>query len=103
MKLFYLLPFCLGLSSISLIIPHKSLSLTPIAQLEDITNITTSVLDKLGYECETVSAAAMICRKCSDNSSITEKCTVYICDTATKKCRKQNANVPKLPNSITYP
>ena len=99
MKSLYLLSLILGFSSVSLIAPQKTLGSAPIAQLDNITNITTSVLDKLGYECDTVSAAAIICRKCSEQSSVTEKCTAYICDSVSKKCRKRKATLPKLPNS----
>ncbi|GAB4532533.1 MAG: hypothetical protein Tsb0014_17080 [Pleurocapsa sp.] len=99
MKTFYLLSLVIGFSSVSLIASDKTLSSTPVAQLESITNVTTSVLDKLGYECDTASAAGIICRKCSEQSSVTEKCTAYICDSVTKKCRKKEATLPKLPNS----
>ena len=99
MKTFYLLSLIIGFSSANLIAPSKTLSQTPIAQLENITNITTSVLDRLGYECDTASAAGIICRKCSESNSVTEKCTAYICDSVTKKCRKKEATLPKLPNS----
>ncbi|HHP7231673.1 MAG TPA: hypothetical protein ACFCUY_12545 [Xenococcaceae cyanobacterium] len=99
MKALYFLPLLLGLSSLNLLAPNKSLSSASIAQLENITEVTTSVLDNLGYECETVSAAAIICRKCAEETNITEECTAYICDSVTKKCRKQKATVPNLPDS----
>ena len=101
MKTLYLLSLVLGFSSVSLIAPPKTLGQVPVAQLDlnNISNITTSVLDKLGYECNTASAAGIICRKCSESSSVTEKCTAYICDSVTKKCRKKEATLPKLPNS----
>ena len=99
MKTIYSLLLTLGFSSVSLILPNKTLSSTSIAQLDDLANITTSVLDKLGYECETASAAAIIGRKCLESSSITEECDAFICDSVTKKCRRQKAVLPKLPNS----
>ncbi|WP_036484108.1 hypothetical protein [Myxosarcina sp. GI1] len=102
MKTLYFLTLVLGFSSVNLLSPNKTLSSTTIAQLdqlEGVTNVTTSVLDKLGYDCQAASAAAIICKKCSEESSITEKCTAYICDSVTKKCRKKEANLPKLPNS----
>jgi hypothetical protein len=99
MKTLYLLSLVIGFSSVSLIASDKTLSSTPVAQLDNITNVTTSVLDKLGYECDTASAAGIICRKCSEQNSVTEKCTAYICDSVTKKCRKKEATLPKLPNS----
>jgi hypothetical protein len=99
MKSLYFLPLVLGIGTIHLFSPSKAFSSTTIAQLDGITNVTTSVLDKLGYQCETASAAGIICKKCSDDSDLTEKCTAYICDSITKKCRKKEANLPKLPNS----
>ena len=101
MKTLYHLSLVIGFSSVSFIAPPKTLGQVPIAQLDlnNIGNITTSVLDKLGYECDTASAAGIICRKCSESSSVTEKCTAYICDSVTKKCRKKEATLPKLPNS----
>jgi len=99
MKIIYLLSLILGFSSVNLVAPQKTLGSTPVAQLENIGKITTSVLDKLGYECDTASAAGIICRKCSEQSIVTEKCTAYICDSVTKKCRKKEATLPKLPNS----
>ena len=72
-----------------------------IAQLdlENIGEVTTSVLDRLGYDCDTVANVGLVCKKCSSDNVLTEKCTAYICDAATKKCRKKNATVPKLPDS----
>ena len=101
MKILYFLSLVLGFSSVSLITPNLALSSTSVAQLDldNVTNITTSVLDQLGYKCDTASAAGIICRKCSESSSVTEKCTAYICDSVTKKCRKKEATLPKLPNS----
>ncbi|MGV2828000.1 hypothetical protein [Myxosarcina sp. GI1(2024)] len=99
MKTLYFLTLVLGFSSVNFLSPNKALSSTIIVQLEDITNVTISALDKLGYECQTASAAAIICKKCSEESSVSEKCTAYICDSVTKKCRKQEANLPQLPNS----
>lgn len=81
--------------------PH-SLSAESISQLDNLENIgevTTSVLDRLGYECDTVADVGLVCKKCSSESMLTEKCTAYICDAATKKCRKKNATLPKIPNS----
>lgn len=88
---------CFGLAN-----SPQSLGAENIAQLDNLENIgevTTSVLDRLGYDCDTVANVGLVCKKCSSDNVLTEECTAYICDAATKKCRKKNATVPKLPNS----
>lgn len=87
---------CFGLAN-----SPQNLGAENIAQLdlENIGEVTTSVLDRLGYDCDTVANVGLVCKKCSSDNVLTEKCTAYICDAATKKCRKKNATVPKLPDS----
>lgn len=87
---------CFGLANSS-----QSLSAENLAQLdlENMGEVTTSVLDRLGYDCDTVANVGLVCKKCSSDNALTENCNAYICDAATKKCRKKNATVPKLPNS----
>lgn len=39
----------------------------------------------------------ILCKKCrADGNS--QKCEAFLCDAVTKKCRKQTAKIPKLPN-----
>ena len=73
--------------------------LDSIENIENIGEITMSVLDRLGYDCDTVAGVGIVCKKCSSDSILTEKCTAYICDAATKKCRKKDATLPKLPET----
>ena len=101
MRILSLVIASLTVNYYGLVHSQPSLSIEKIAQLdlENIGEITTSVLDRLGYDCETVANVGLVCKKCSSDNVLTEKCTAYICDAATKKCRKKNATVPKLPNS----
>jgi hypothetical protein len=95
----------LAIASLGLVISQPSFGIdTRLAQLDNLENIgevTTNVLDRLGYECDTVANVGLVCKKCSEDSdspiAVTEKCTAYICDAVTKKCRKNNAVLPKLP------
>ncbi|VEP15498.1 conserved hypothetical protein [Hyella patelloides LEGE 07179] len=92
----------LTIGSLGIVNSPHSLSAESIAQLDNLENIgevTTSVLDRLGYECDTVADVGLVCKKCSSENMLTEKCTAYICDAATKKCRKKNATLPQLPDS----
>lgn len=79
----------------------SSLNAKNIAQLDldNIGEVTIGVLDRLGYDCDTVANVGLVCKKCSSDNVLTEECTAYICDAATKKCRQKKATVPKLPNS----
>jgi len=97
-----------SLFAISLAVGSLGLSALPadsnnqyLAQLGNIDRIgavTTSVLDRLGYDCQKVANVGIVCKKCkSSNRGLTEKCNAYICDAVTKKCRKQNATLPNLP------
>ena len=91
----------LTISCFSLINSPPSFGAENVAQLdlENMGEVTTSVLDRLGYDCDTVANVGLVCKKCSSDNVLTEKCDAYICDAATKKCRKKNATVPKLPDS----
>jgi hypothetical protein len=98
--------FYLAIALSSLVISQPSFGTDKLAQLDNLENIgeiTTNVLDRLGYECDTVANVGLVCKKCSENSdspiALTEKCTAYVCDAVTKKCRKNNAVLPKLPEN----
>lgn len=81
-------------------VPHTiGAKIAQLDNLEGIGEVTTAVLDRLGYDCDTVANVGIVCKKCSSDSVLTEKCTAYICDAATKKCRKKDATLPKLPDS----
>ena len=102
MRILPLIIASITIGTVELILPKPNFSTENIAQLDNLENlgeITTSVLDRLGYDCDTVANVGLVCKKCSSENVLTEKCTAYICDAATKKCRKKNATVPKLPNS----
>ena len=79
------------------LLPSLSLAENYAGIADDLSNATVSVLSKLGYDCQTASAGAILCKKCQveDNK---QKCEAFICDAATKKCRKKSAEIPKLPN-----
>jgi hypothetical protein len=95
-----------AIAFLSLAISQPSFGIdTRLAQLDNLENIgevTTNVLDRLGYECDTVANVGLVCKKCSEDSdspiNLTEKCTAYVCDAVTKKCRKNNAVLPKIPD-----
>ena len=92
----------LTISSIGLVNSSLCLGADNVAQLDNLENIgeiTVSVLDRLGYDCDTVADVGLVCKKCSSDSVVTEKCEAYVCDVATRKCRKQEATLPKLPDS----
>lgn len=80
----------------NLISPAPNLAENYAGIADDLSNATVSVLSKLGYDCQTASAGAILCKKCSveDNK---QKCEAFICDAATKKCRKKAAEIPRLP------
>ena len=84
-------------TSMGLIAPSESLGVDLVSQLGDVADITTGVLGKLGYDCQTASVGGIICKKCTvkDNS---QKCEAFLCDAVTKKCRKKSAELPNLPN-----
>lgn len=83
--------------SVGLIIPSQSLSLDYADLPGDLGDATVSVLDKLGYDCQTASVGGIICKKCKTEDN-KQKCVAYLCDAITKKCRKKSAEIPKLPN-----
>ena len=63
---------------------------------DDLSNVTVSVLSKLGYDCQTLNVGGILCKKCQveDNK---QKCEAFLCDAVTKKCRKKSAEIPQLP------
>ena len=87
----------LSFISASLVLPSGSSAENYAGIADDLSNATVSVLSKLGYDCQTASAGAILCKKCQveDNK---QKCEAFICDAVTKKCRKKSAEIPKLPN-----
>lgn len=101
MRIGFLVIASLATSSFGLVNPQPSFSRDRIAQLdlENVSEVTTSVLDRLGYDCNTVADVGIVCKKCSSENVLTEKCNTYICDAVTKKCRQENATIPKLPSS----
>ena len=63
---------------------------------DDLSNATVSVLSKLGYDCQTLSAGGILCKKCTEEDN-KQKCEAFLCDAVTKKCRKKSAEIPQLP------
>lgn len=84
-------------ASVSLVMPTTVLAENYAGITDDLGNATVSVLSKLGYDCQTASAGAILCKKCTvdDNK---QKCEAFICDAVTKKCRKRSAEIPRLPD-----
>ena len=105
MRLLPVLLVSLSLGSFGLINPNQSLSANLVAQLggldglEDIEDATTSILDTLGYDCQTA-AIGIVCTKCSDDDGLTQNCKAYLCDAVTRDCRKQEAQLPRVPDSV---
>lgn len=66
--------------------------------LDDVSNASVSVLTKLGYDCKTASAGAILCTKCQEDG-FKQKCEAFTCDAATKKCRRKTADLPNIPGS----
>lgn len=101
MSLSSFLTISVAVGSLGLAVLPTNASNQYLAQLGNIDNIgsvTTSVLDRLGYDCQTVANVGIVCKKCkASNNGLTEKCNAYICDAVTKKCRKQKATLPNLP------
>lgn len=88
----------IALAAVSLVWFGSSVQAQTIAQLDSLENIgeiTTSVLDRLGYECDTVADVGIVCKKCKEER-FTEKCKTYVCDAVTKKCRQQDVTLPNL-------
>ncbi len=93
----------LSVSSLGLFNPQPSLSSNLLAQLgglEDIENATTDILSGLGYDCQTAGALGIACTKCTTDDSITQTCKAYICDSITRSCREQQAQIPSVPDSV---
>lgn len=63
---------------------------------DDLGSASVSILDKLGYDCQNASSGAIVCKKCKADG-FKQKCTAFVCDAATKKCRKKSATVPNIP------
>lgn len=82
--------------SVGLISPNATLGFEYAGIADDLGNATVGVLDKLGYDCQNASAGAIICKKCKADG-LKQKCTAFVCDAATKKCRKKSATVPNVP------
>jgi hypothetical protein len=104
MRVFSLVIASFAVASLALTTSQPSFGVDKLAQLDNLENIgemTTNILDGLGYDCETVAGVGLVCKKCSEESdsriALTEKCTAYVCDAVTKKCRKNNAVLPKVP------
>ena len=85
-----------AVTSINLIAPPVSLSFETAGLADDLGNATVSVLSKLGYDCKNASAGAIVCKKCKADG-FKQKCTAFVCDAATKKCRKKSAELPNIP------
>lgn len=105
MRLLPVLLVSLSLGSFGLINPSQSLSANLVAQLggldtlEGIGNVTTDILGTLGYDCKTA-AIGIVCTKCSDDDGLTQDCKAYLCDAVTRECRKQEAQLPRVPGSV---
>ncbi len=91
-----------ALVTISLVVVGTSAKAAHVAQLGDLDSnldnigeITTSVLNRLGYECDTVANVGIVCKKC-EAERFTEKCKTFICDAVTRKCRQQDVTLPNL-------
>jgi len=92
MKIRSLLIASIGFVSLNaLSIPSASANL-----LDDVGNASVSVLTKLGYDCKTASAGAILCTKCNADG-FKKKCEAFTCDVATKKCRRKTADLPNIP------
>ena len=83
-------------TSVGLLAPSVGFSFETAGIADDIGNASVSVLSKLGYDCQNASAGAIICKKCKADG-FKQKCTVFACDAATKKCRKKSAELPNVP------
>jgi len=82
--------------SVGLVSPEPIFSFEYAGIADDLGSASVSVLDKLGYDCENASAGAILCKKC-EADGFKQKCTAFVCDAATKKCRKKSATVPNVP------
>ena len=85
-----------GFASLNLFIPAIVLAENYAGIADDLSNATVSVLSRLGYDCQTASAGAILCKKCTVNDN-KQKCEAFVCDAVTKKCRKKSAEIPRLP------
>ena len=93
MKICSLLIAAVGFVSLNAIAPATGSA----GIADDLSNASVSVLSKLGYDCKTASAGAILCTKCKvdDNK---QKCEAFTCDAVTKKCRRKTAEIPRIPN-----
>ena len=91
MRLFALTSLAISLS----IAPLPSLAVEYAGLTDDLGDATVSILGKLGYDC-TTAEVGIVCKKCKvdDNK---QKCEAFLCDAVTQKCRKQSAEIPKVP------
>ncbi|PSB07925.1 hypothetical protein C7B62_18315 [Pleurocapsa sp. CCALA 161] len=87
----------LGFVSLNAIAPASGSAFKYAGIADDVSNASVSVLSKLGYDCKTASAGAILCTKCKvdDNK---QKCEAFTCDAVTKKCRRKTAEIPRLPS-----
>lgn len=102
MRVFSVVIASFTIGSLGLVTSQPSFAVDTLAQLGNLENIgemTTGILDGLGYDCDTVAGIGLVCKKCDSDNRFTQKCTAYTCDAATKKCRKNNAVLPKLPET----
>ncbi len=86
----------IAFTSAGLILPQQSLGYDYANLTDNLGDVTTTVLSKLGYDCQTASIG-ILCKKCKVEDD-KQECVAYLCDAITKKCRKQSASIPKLPN-----
>jgi hypothetical protein len=92
MKIPSLLIAAVGLVSLNAIAPDFSSA----GIADDLSNASVSVLSKLGYDCKTASAGAILCTKCKVDGN-KQKCEAFTCDAVTKKCRRKTAEIPNIP------
>ncbi len=106
MRLLPVLLVSLSVSGLGMITPHQGLSANLIAQLgglddlEDIEDATVDILEGLGYDCQTAGALGIACTKCTTEDNTTQECKAYICDSITRECRKHQAQIPSVPDSV---
>jgi hypothetical protein len=95
-KIRSLLIASVGFISLNAIVPDSGLAFKYAGIADDLSNASVSVLSKLGYDCKTASAGAILCTKCKvdDNK---QKCEAFTCDAVTKKCRRKTAEIPRIP------
>ena len=96
MKIRSLLIASIGFVSLNAVAPISSSAKQYANLLDDVSNASVGVLTQLGYDCKTASAGAILCTKCEEDG-LKQKCEAFSCDVATKKCRRQTADLPNIP------